>query len=396
MLFLSVIACILWVVFDGASRSDDSTNTSVKSPAIDSMKDSRPTALDSQQTDALMTDGAVQQSVRTYEECLARLHAAISEADRQAATAVTEDIRQQIAKCREANHNPAAALRELYGFAGPVQERTLIILALKELDTPEAITALSEIALEPGRDGSTLGPRAVQALAAMTSDADHVSTLLASESPRTRDEAAMALQGNRLTEASVRRLGELLSSDSWVTHNLVATAFATDQSADTAKQKAHLLLAALPQLDRLADVPPDRLPFGSTSRDVVLNSYVFALAHMPGAGTLLREELATVRAGSVAHDILVLALALRGDGTAYSSVLKLAQDHPNGFVRSLAVTGLGIVGSTRDIAFLESVESNDPYTALSSGRDPGEVIHPVRLAAKSAIEELREKMTDDR
>ena len=332
------------------------------------------------------------------EEPLEQLYGALEEAEK-GGQAVTEDVLRQIAAVREAGHDPAAGLRKLYDRGGSVQQRTIILLALQEVGTPQALAALKEIALKPGRTAHTLGPRAVRAMAALTSDPDEISELLVSESPRARDEAAMALSGKELTAVSVRRLGELLRSDSWVVHNLVGTAFATDRSTTTVDRKVELLLAALPQLERLKDAQKIDVNDGSTGLESALNSYVFALCEMLEADEVLRRRLSGASGGSLEHTVLALALALRKDKIAYPWVLQIAREHKSGFVRFCAVAGLGRVGSAQDIRFLESLVADDPYTRKvfydDRGDEAEQVIYPVRLAAKDAIAALRNRTSAD-
>jgi len=330
------------------------------------------------------------------EEPVEQLYRAIQEAAK--GQTVTEDVLRRIEGLREAGRPDSGTdLRELYGRDGSVQERTIILLALQKVGTPQALAALKEIALKPGSGARTLGPRAVQAMAALTKDSNQISELLLSESPEARDAAATALSGKELTDVSVRRLGELLRSDSWVTHNLVAAAFATDRSEATADGKAALLFASLPQLERLKD-PEKIVPStGVTARQSALVSYVRALAGMPAADKSLRERLVAAPAGSLEHKVSALALALRKDKTVYPSIVPLAREEQDGLLRLLAVEGLGLVGSAQDLGLLENIANTDPYTRPSMGDRMGQsdrMVYPVRVAAKRAMVTLGKRGSD--
>ena len=327
-----------------------------------------------------------------HDDLVDRLSDAIEQAKEQK---LTEDVRQRIEDVRKAGIDPAATLGQLYAEygKGSFQPCTVILLALEDVGGPEGLDALKAIALNPGDGGSTLGPRAVKAMTVVTLNPEPISEVLESNSPPTRAAAAMALHGKKLTAACVGRLGELLRSDDWITHNLVTAAFATDRSTNTAAQKIDVLLAALPQLEHLKAAPPAKIGISSSPRDAALQAYIFALANMPGGEEILRAKLPEVVAGSESRRVLSLALAERGDKTVYPTVLEIAQKESSGMLRALAARELGTIGTARDIELLESLAADDPYTAISkSCEEADKVVYPVRSAAKEAVTKLRKAM----
>jgi hypothetical protein len=329
----------------------------------------------------------------TRDELLGILFEAIGAATSQT---VTDDVLHAIDAYREAGFDAADGLKELFmrhaavPGGNSIQIGTVIVRALERLGSPEAVKALKDIARVPSTSGDTLAQLAIDAIAKLTIDPDQLSQLLDIESSRTRNAIATGLQGKELTELSIRRLGELLRSDSWLTHNLVATAYATDRSTVNAQLKLELLLGALSRLRHLRNVEENELIWGSTAEEAALNSYIRALADMPGADQIIRDKLADATPGSAEHKLLALAAALRRQRVAYPFVLQIATEEKSGFLRSVAVRGLGIVGSLADIPLLEQLATADPYSRPGIHAQGGEPnVYPVRNVARVSIAELR-------
>lgn len=324
----------------------------------------------------------VTQASATQDELLDDIYAALqaSSGDR-----LDDSVRKQIIAYRDSGFPVAAGLKALYEREGTVQERTILLAALHELGGPEGLTTLKELALKPGNSGATLGPRAVKVIAEASRNPDDVAALLESDSAETRDSAAMALQGQQLTPKAVEQLGQLLKSKSWITHNLVATAFATDTSTTTANRKIELLLAALPNLNDLT--PDPAVPLGESARDPAFNQYVSSLANMPGAETLLQQQFAAAQVNSPVYDALALASALRGNQAARSRVVELAESERNPSVRALAVQGLQVIGTSEELPLLQRIATSDPYF-VTSHKLPRKQTYPIRRSAQNAIDKI--------
>lgn len=314
---------------------------------------------------------------------------------------VTEDVRQQIVDLQKVSGtDPSDVLREFYEErGGSVQERIIILRALQQVGTRQALAAIKQIAMKPGDSPQTLGPEAVKAFAALTSDPDQIGQLLDSDVPEVRDAAASALSNRKLTDATVRRLGELLRSDSWITHSQVAAAFLTDKSTATAPCKVDLILAALPRLEHLADAKRVLPRLGSTAREMALGQYIRTLAIMEGAEPILRQKRDRLTSESLEHKVVVLALALRGDKSVYPSVLQFAKDDKDALLRVLAIRGLGMIGSRQDINLLERIAETDSYSRPSASdrtNEAGKTVYPVRREAKRAIAQIRKRIVTPR
>jgi HEAT repeat protein len=309
---------------------------------------------------------------------------------------VSEDVRRQIANLRKVTGaDPSNILREFYEErGGSVQERTAILRALQHVGTPQALAAIKQIAMKPGKEAETLGPQAVKAFVALTDDPDQIGQLLDSASPEVRGEAVMALSGRKLTDATVRRLGDFAHSDSRTIHSNIAAAFFTDKSTATVSRKVDVILATLPQLEHLADAESVIPELGRTSREMALGGYIYALATMAGAEPILRQKRDEFTPESVERKAVVLALAWRAYKSVHSPVLQIARDDKDGFLRLMAVIGLGTIGSPEDISFLKRLADVDDYTRsqvndFSGGKEQTE--YPVRWEAKRAITKIEKR-----
>jgi hypothetical protein len=336
---------------------------------------------------------------REVDEIVEELRGAL----RKAATGqtITDDVRRCIADLRRAGGKDASVvLREIYDDdATWTQERVIILRALQELGTAEALTALKQIAGKPGKGARTLAPRAVQAVAALAKDADEISELLASDVPEVRNAAVSALRDKELTDVSVKRLGDLIRSDSWITHNLLSSAFLTDRSTATVARKVDTVLAALPQLKHLKDAEKVDRQTGFTASESALGIYVRGLALMKGTEPVLRERLGTLVSGGLEHKAVVLALALRGDTNTRALVLPIARQDTDGFWRLLAVEGLGAIGTPEDTPLLERIAKTDMYMRPSTSDRTGEagrMIYPVRAAAQRAIVAIGKRLAPEK
>lgn len=309
-----------------------------------------------------------------------------------------KDVRRGVANLRKIGGvDPSDVLLEFYEErGGSVRERSVIVRTLQEQKTPQALAALRQIAMKPGREAGTLGPKAVKALAASTEDTDRISELLAADASDVREAATVSLSGKELTDAAVQRLGRLLDSDSWITHSQVVSAFFTDRSTATVARKVDLLLAALPRIEHLADAGKVNRTIGTTPREATLYAYIKALAMMKGSEPVLLKKRDELTAGSLEYKVVVLALALRDNKSVYSSILPIAQGDKDGVLRMLAVEGLGKIGSTKDIDLLERISKNDSFTRSSVSDKTGEAgrtTYPVRREARQAVIRIRKRMT---
>ena len=330
-----------------------------------------------------------QVSNQTREYLLDELHDSIQRCPGQKLNA---EVQRQLAVYRQSEFDVVDGLRDLYRLNGTVQERTIILLALREVGTSQATSLIQEIASEPGNDAATLGPRAVKLLSSMGADTDRLSQLLKSSSAETRDSAAMELAGKELTATAVERLGELLKSDSWEAHSFVISAFTSDRSSKHARRKLELLIAALARLDKLDDEPQVDL-CSRSPRSLVMCGYVTTLAHMLGADEIVHEQLSRANAGSIEYKVLAIASAMRKDKSARPALLEIARKEKNDDLRHMAVVGLQFVGNKQDLEFLRKLAMEDPYVLqvrVDYKPQAIDVQFPVRSAAKQAIGVLSE------
>ncbi len=272
------------------------------------------------------------------------------------------------------------------GRATKVGRDSAIFQALERIGTPAAKAALLEAAHDarPGSDSPTLGPRAAASYAALAKgDSAEIARLIDSAEPAARDAAAQALAGLELAPAATVALGRLLESTSWVTHNLVAAAFATDRSPATAAAKVDLLLAASGRIAGLPDVPGLLAETGLNAREVALGAYLHALAVMPGAD----EPLAGRRASAtgLARTLVGLALARRGRAEVRDEVLAAIRTAQDGHLRLLAVESLRPIATRDDLPLLRTLAGSDPFEREVQHPGPPRRVFFVRDAAASVM-----------
>lgn len=266
-----------------------------------------------------------------------------------------------------------------------VPQATAVIHALRQLATPEAKAVLLDIGLDPGANAYTLGSRAAEAYCDLATDNDELAQLLASKEPQTRDVTIQRMAGRPLGDKALAALQQQLGSSSWVTHNLVATAFATDTRAETTGLKVNALMSAAPacaRLDKAEDVIPE---YGLTSREMALTTYVGSLAAMPGSTThLLRYRTS---GDSLQRSLAVIALARQNTADVHDDVLEVARRSDDGFLRMMAVSAMDKIATDQDKSLLLELVSADSFRRPSGGHTDGEADwhYPVREAAKRVL-----------
>ncbi|MBN1973198.1 MAG: HEAT repeat domain-containing protein [Sedimentisphaerales bacterium] len=299
---------------------------------------------------------------------------------------ILKELQKQDIDCEKALH-------ELYKQDGIVQERTQIINALQALGTGKSKEILIEIAFNPGMTANTLGPRAVKALSAITDDSTMISRCLESPNAQTKDVAAQELAGKKLSPPAVSRLGELLKTDSWITHNLVTTAFKTDTSDQTNNEKINLLLNAIPGIDKVITLHKDGtlVELMWNSREMVRLSYISAFVEMRDADTNLRNALAI--ANPEQRTILVIALGLRKHKDMRPEILNIIKTTQDDLLRTMAVESLSFIGTKEDIPMLRQLASSDSCRRSYISDTQGQMVsYPVREAAEQAIKVIQTGM----
>ena len=320
-----------------------------------------------------------------------RLRLAISNAERDKDLSQLKELLSQLAG-EEAD--VVAILKEEYKRSqGDVPRATIVINALKAMGSPRAAEVLRGIALDPGKDGVTLGPRAVKAYAAITKDSGRIASLLNSKEPQAVDAAIEQMRGLPLTDSAVNALGaQLDKSKSWVTHQLVAQSLGMDLRRDTADRKVGILMSVattLGQLDAADTVEPE---LGLTVREVTLMIYAGSLADMKGSEQTLRGYLSD--GNDVRKALAATALAQQGNRDVHDDVLRIASQSKDGLLRLIAVSALKKVVTEQDMAFLQQLAQNDPYRRPAIGRQANgqEWRYPVRDAARDVLNEIQRKM----
>lgn len=287
----------------------------------------------------------------------------------------------------------AAILKDEYKKSqGDVPRATTVIYALREMGSAEAAEVLRSIALDPGKDSFTLGPRAVKAYAAIAGDSGQMAALLGSAEPQVVDIAIQEMRGLPLADSAVSALaGQLETSKSWVTHQLVAQALGADPRKDTARSRVGILMSgatALGGLEGANKVDPE---LGLTGREVALMTYAGSLADMKGSGQTLRGYLDD--GSKVRQALAATALARQGHRDVHDNVLSVATRSDDGILRWMAVSALKNVVTDKDRPVLEQMAKNDPYRCPQLGGPPAaepKWRYPVRDAARDVLKELEQ------
>lgn len=306
---------------------------------------------------------------------------------------LTEQCKEILSRLKEQGVDCEKALLELYKEDGNTRQQGTIITALESLATEKAREGIIEIAKNPGRSAYTMGRQAVAALTRLTNDTTVISQCLESTSPDTRDYAAQELAGKELSSIAVSRLGELLKSDSWVSHNLVATAFTTDTSNQMTREKLNLILNSIPKAESVITLNKNGLltEFPWNSQEMTMQSYLSALSGIQGGESYLEGKLA--KSEGLSQQIIILSLANRNEDNMREKVLQIINETDNGFIRTKAIDSLAKIGNADDIELLKRIKESDTFKRRyhrhgeSSERDH----YPARKAAEEAIELINKR-----
>lgn len=303
---------------------------------------------------------------------------------------LTTRLKELMQEIQDEGGDVVGILVSLYQRDGSVQERTVVINALKELGSTAARDALLGLALNPGRDSATLGPRAARAFAALTENSSQISRLMDSPLNDVKNAAAEALANRVLTQEAVDRLGKLLASDSWGTHGLVATAFSTDKSPETAAEKVAYLLSSSKNLHKLKDAWKVHPEMGLSRTEFAYSCYITAMANMRGADDILKGSLEQTSGRS--RKMVVIALAQRKHAGVRAELLGIIQTDKLPIMRTRAVCALLGVATKEDIPLLQRISETDPFKREDHHRrhtDGSPTIrYPVRDAAKTVLSML--------
>lgn len=320
-------------------------------------------------------------------ELKSRLHSAISDAKRDKDLSQLKELLSQSAG-EEAD--VLAILKEEYKRSqGDVPRATIAINALKAIGSPQAAEVLRDIALDPGKDGFTLGGRAVKAYAAITNDSGKIAQLLNSKEPQAVDVAIEQMRGLALADSAIDALGaQLDKSKSWVTHQLAAQVLGMDPREDTAERKVGMLMSAAATLDQLDDADKIEPELGFTSREAALMIYAGSLANMKGSEPALGRYLDD--GSEVRRALAATALAQQGHPNAHDGVVRIARQSDDGLLRTIAVSALKKVVTEQDRTWLQQLAQDDPYRRPAIGRhaDEQEWRYPVRDAAQEVLKGL--------
>ena len=302
---------------------------------------------------------------------------------------LTEKCKEIIEQLRKEGIESEKALLELYKEDGLAQERTQIINALQALATDKSKETLIEIALNPGMTAHTLGPRAVKALRALTEDSTMISRCLESTNSQIKDAAAQELAGTKLTPVAVSRLSRLLESSSWITHNLVATAFTMDTSSQTAHEKIDIIVNAIPRIASVVSLNKD----GSLteviwdSREMTVYRYFHTLSGIKDGKSYLESHLKD--ANGIAGQLITLSLANQGDNKYRDDVLKIINETDDGVIRYIAIYTLAKIGESEDISMLRKLaDTNSFERSYISDTEGKKTSFPIREAAENAVRQI--------
>ena len=264
-------------------------------------------------------------------------------------------LKQQLSELSGQEVDLVAVLKEEYRRSeGDVARATTVIHALQAIGSPQATEVLRGIALDPGKDGFTLGSRAVKAYAAITRDSGKMAELLDTKEPQAADVAIEQMRGLPLADSAVNALeAQLNKSKSWVTHQLVAQVLGMDPRENTAKRRVRMLMSASTTLDQLHDADAVVPISGFTAREMALMIYAGAVANMRGSERALRRYLDDDN--EVRRVMAATSLARQGHRDVHDNVLDLASQSKDGLLRLIAVSALGKVATEQDRAIYGSL-----------------------------------------
>jgi len=276
------------------------------------------------------------------------------------------------------------------------------VMVLERLATPKAKAALIDIALGlTGADLPSLKQWAASSYVRTLADKTEARVLLPSDDAGVLNIALLAIQGIRLDRPITERLVAVLSrkdKDPYTRLMLirvVGLVMAADPGSEFAKEKVDAILAAAgrtPDMPDAGELPVIlsgiRLTFAEIHQGDCLN----CLSRMKNADAPLREAVG--RTAGLSRDIACIALAMRGDVSMRPEMRRILEDDTAGLLRKWAADGLGHIGTSQDVPLLKRVAESDPLereAVHDVGRIRGLKVHPVREAARLAVELLSKK-----
>jgi len=271
-----------------------------------------------------------------------------------------------------------------------VVRNKVIIKALHHLGSPEAKAALLHLAVADDPRTSVVEADAAKAVVALSNETSEILRLLDGAEEAVVCIGIRALKGRSLNRDATNALARQLKSESLIRHALVATAFGTDRSQETAGEKVDALLEASARVESLPGWERPAPQSRWTKWEEATISYLYAMSKMPGADGILRTRFAAARGRQ--RELALMALATRGYGDVHDELVGMIRSTTSGCLRAMAVDSLAKIGTDKDVPLLEELLRSDPFLRpdrahpylQGSIRD-----YPVRHRAKSALRKLQ-------
>ena len=272
---------------------------------------------------------------------------------------------------------------------------------LERMGTDKARLALLDIALGWTRDRLPSSQAwAAQAYLETIDDKADARNLLACDNPQVLSLALRALKGRPVDEALLKRLGQIVRAKPPMTSRwhfcrfAAAGVLSADKRNALLTERVDLLLGMLSDVAKMPAedkriVEHSTVTYGESAYSRLLGH----LVAMPAPAGALLKIVSTQRRGAE-HDILVIALALRGDTSVRKDIRTILTEGKRHVYRVPAAGALGVIGGTDDLPLLKRLAETDPFQR-DSGSDVGppgtQKIFPVRRAAKDAIQTIESK-----
>ena len=321
-------------------------------------------------------------------------------------TKLTAEQLDEMAASIRANADEAVeAIMKQYNGGGSNSFRHRAVQVFERLATVKAQEALLDIAL--GRTADTLpsshGWAARACLRTLPEGAD-ARKLLAGGNPQVLNPALLALKGQPVDEALLKRIGEIVRQKEAEPAGWTALPFAaadvvsSDPRPVLLPERVDLLLGLLSDVAKMPGRDKPRQHSSMTHAQEACRRLLLNLINLPAeAGPLLAKASGQPR--GVERDILVISRARRGDAAVREDIRAILTDGTAGLRRAWAARALGDIGRAEDLPLLKRLAQTDPL-ALAMGGDVGPPafqrmkFHPVRHAAKEAFQVIEFKLAE--
>ena len=288
----------------------------------------------------------------------------------------------------------ASDIKEIMEESPNISHRA--IGTLGGITTEEARDRLLEIAL--GHHGARWTEWAASNYVKSLPDKSQARALLESSDPKIQHVALLALRGGEIDSEMLEDLKQILEAGNL---NLRRAAASIIRQAPPHPYGREVAAALIDSAQTVATVPraDNRLAFATrgplwTDAGYAYREIISALSGSKDIDTEIMKELLSTTTDH-ARDCIVIALSRGGDSSVKTQLREIAEKSKYPALRSSAVGAFSVVGTKRDIDFLERIAATDSFEVEPTaqqvinmealGQPVVDKLYPIRSEAESII-----------